>query len=137
MISELNFFFSAVQFPQENSEIPYILDRNANRGSILFYIRTDVPPTLLISGFTKEPFFVEINLMKKESFSSHYSYKNNFRAFHISCIRRSVDLQPRQHECFILMGDFNVESNDATKKNYCYIYGYKNVIKNKKSKNKK
>ena len=35
------------------------------------------------------------------------------------------------------MGDFNVESNDATKKNYCYIYGYKNVIKNKKSKNKK
>ena len=29
------------------------------------------------------------------------------------------------------MGDFNVEPNDATMKNFCQIYGYKNIIKGK------
>ena len=29
------------------------------------------------------------------------------------------------------MGDFNVESNDATTKNFCQIYGCKNIVKDK------
>ena len=29
------------------------------------------------------------------------------------------------------MGDFNVELNDATMKNFCQIYGYKNIVKDK------
>ena len=29
------------------------------------------------------------------------------------------------------MGDFNVEPNDVTKKNFCYIYRRKNIVKDK------
>ena len=36
-----------------------------------------------------------------------------------------------QYENFILMGDINVEPNDASMKNFCQIYGYKNIVKDK------
>ena len=36
-----------------------------------------------------------------------------------------------QYENFILMGDINVEPNDASMKNFCQIYGCKNIVKDK------
>ena len=34
-----------------------------------------------------------------------------------------------QYENFILMSDFNVEPNDANMKDFCQIYGCKNIVK--------
>ena len=33
--------------------------------------------------------------------------------------------------CFILTEDFNVETNDVNMKNFCQIYGCKNILKDK------
>ena len=53
-----------VQISMESYPIPYMLARNANSGTILLYVREDVPSTLLIFDLSIERFFVEINLMK-------------------------------------------------------------------------
>ena len=62
---------------------------------------------------------------------SSYNPKKNLIANHLNCIGRNLDSQLGQYENFILMGDFNVEPNDATMKNFCQIYGCKNMVKDK------
>lgn len=57
--------------------------------------------------------------------------KKSLIANHLNYIGRSLDAQLGLYENFILMGDFNVEPNDATMKIFCQIYGSKNVLKYK------
>ena len=42
-----------------------------------------------------------------------------------------MDSQLGQYEIFFLKGDFNVETNDASMKDFCQIYGCKNIVKDK------
>ena len=79
-----------------------------------------------------EGFFVEIRLRKKIwLLCSSYNPKNNLIANRLNCIGRNLDLQLRQYKNFIFMGDFNVEQNDATMKNFCQIYDCRNIVKDK------
>ena len=48
---------------------------------------------------------------------SSYNPKKNLIANHLNCIGRNLDSQLGQYENLLLMGDFNVEPNDATLKN--------------------
>ena len=74
--------------------------------------------------------FVEIRVRKKTwLLCSSYNPKKNLIANHLNCIGRNLDSQLGQYENFILMGDFNVEPNDATMKNFCQIYDCKNIVK--------
>ena len=57
--------------------------------------------------------------------------KENLIANHLNCIGRNLDSLLGQYEHFILLGDFNTEPNDATMKNFCQIYGSKNIAKDK------
>ena len=68
---------------------------------------------------------------KKCLLCSSYNPKKNLIANHLNCISRNLDSQLGQYENFILVGDFNVESNDATIKNFCQIYSCKNIVKDK------
>ena len=111
---------------------PYRLDRNANGGGILLYLREDISSTLLDSDSSIEGLFTEIRWWKKTwLFCSSYHRQKNLIANHLNCNDRNLDSQLRQYEHFILMGDFNVKSYDATMKNFCQIYGCKNTVKNK------
>ena len=77
-------------------------------------------------------FFVEIRLSKKAwLLCSSYNPKKNLIANHLNCIIRNLDLQLRQYKIFILIGGFHVEPNDETMKNFCHIYGCKNIFKDK------
>ena len=108
------------------------MDRNANGGGILLYIREDIPSKLLNTDLSIEGFFVEIRLRKKKwLLCSSYNPKKNLIANHLKCIGRNLDSQLGQYENFILMGDFNVEPNDANMKDFCQIYGCKNIVKDK------
>ena len=79
-----------------------------------------------------EGFFIEIRLRKKTwFFYSSYNPQKNLIAYHLNCIGKNLDSQLGQYENFILMVDFNLESNYATKKNFCQIYGCKNIVKEK------
>ena len=48
------------QFHLEGYATPYRLDRNANGGGILLYIREHIPSKLLNTDLSIEGFFVEI-----------------------------------------------------------------------------
>ena len=108
------------------------MDRNANGGGILLYIREDIPSKLLNTDLSLEGFFVEIRLRKKKwLLCSSYNPKKNLIDDHLNCIGGNLDSQLEQYESFILMGNFNVEPNDATMKTFYQIYGYKNIVKDK------
>ena len=101
---------------------------NGNGGGILLYIREDISSTLLNTDLSIEGFFVEIRLRKKKwLLCSSYNPKKNLIANHLKYIDRNLDSQLGQYENFILMGDFNVELNDANMKDFCQIYGCKNI----------
>ena len=122
--------FPSAQFHLEGYETPYRLDRNG--GGILLYIREDIPSKLLNTNLSIERFFAEIRLRKKKwLFCRSYNPKKNLIANHLHCTGRNLDSQPGQYENFILTRDFNVEPNDATMKNFCQIYGCKNIVKDK------
>ena len=134
LISEtkIDFSFPSAQFHLEGYATPYRLDRNANGGGILLYIREDIPSKLLNTDLSIEGFFVEIRLRKKKwLLCSSYNPKKNLITNHLKCIGRNLDSQLGQYENFILMGDFNVEPNDANMKDFCQIYGCKNIVKDK------
>ena len=57
--------FPTAQF-QIEGYITYKLDRNANGGGILLYIRQNIPSTLLNSDMSIESFCIEINIRKKK-----------------------------------------------------------------------
>ena len=125
-------FFPSLQFHLEGYATPYRLDRNANGGGILLYIREDIPSMLLTSELSIERFFFEMKLRKKKWFvCSSYNPKKNSITNHLNCIGRNLYSQLGKYQNFILMGDFNVEPNDATMKNFCQIYGCRNIIKEK------
>ena len=71
MISQtkLNSFFPVNQFLIDGFTPPYRLDRNANDGGIMLYVRQDIPSKLLSNneqdGEIKN-IFVEINLRSKK-----------------------------------------------------------------------
>ena len=115
-----------------SAQFDYFTISNANGGGILLYIREDISSKLLNTDLSIEGFFVEIRLRKKKwLLCSSYNPKKNLIANHLNCIGRNLDSQLGQYENFILMGDFNVEPNDATMKNFCQISGCKSIVKGK------
>ena len=62
---------------------------------------------------------------------SFYDPQKNLIANHLRNIGRSLGSQVGQYEHFILMGNLNVETNNATIITFCQIYGCKNIIKDK------
>ena len=59
--------FPTAQF-QIEGYTTYSLDRNANGGGILLFIREELPSTLLNSDMSIENFFIEVNIRKKKCF---------------------------------------------------------------------
>ena len=87
------------------------------------YIKEDIPSKLLNFDLSIEGFFVEIRLRKKTwLLCNSYNPKKNLIANQLNCVGRNLDSQLGKYEHFILMGNFNVEPNDATMKNFCQIY---------------
>ena len=59
--------FQIGQFIIEGFDVPYRVDRNANGGGIMLFVRENIPSKLLsVENSPTEAFFVEINLKKKK-----------------------------------------------------------------------
>ena len=75
----------SVKFHSEDYATPYRLDRNANGGGILMYIREDITLKLLNTDLSIEGLFVEIRLRKKTwLLCSSYNPKKNLIANHLN-----------------------------------------------------
>lgn len=68
--------------------------------------------------FQQKDFFVEIKLRKKKEMA-HLLFHDPKKIVGARC----------QGNNFTLMGNFNVEPNDVTMKNFCQICSRKNVVK--------
>ena len=94
LISEtkIDSLFPTAQF-QIKSYTTYRLDRNANGGGILLYIREDLPSTLLNSDMSIESFYIEINIIKKKwLLACTYNPNKNLISNHLKEIGKNLEL---------------------------------------------
>ena len=107
----------------------YSLDRNANDGGILLYIREDIPSTLLNFDMSIESVYVEINIRKKWLLVGTYNSNKNLISNHLKEIGNNLDNYSSKYGNFILLGDINLEPTESAVKDFCEIYSCKNLIK--------
>ena len=83
--------FPTAQF-QIEGYTTYRLDRNANGGGILLYIREDIPSTLLNFDMSIESIFIEINIRKKKwLLVGTYNPNKNLISNHLKEIGKNLD----------------------------------------------
>ena len=103
--TKIGSLFPAAQFKIEDY-ITYSLDRNANGGGILPYIRDDIPSTLLNSDMSIGIFYIEINIrIKKWLLVCMYSPNTNLIS---NNLKEIVDNYFSNYGNFILIGGYIV-----------------------------
>ena len=107
-----------------------MLDRNSNGGSILLYVREDIPSTLLNTELFIEGFCIEINIRKKKwLLVCTYIPNKNLISNHLKDIGKNLDNFSSKYDNFVLLGDLNSEPTESAVRDFCQIYGCKNLIK--------
>ena len=111
--TKLDETFPEGQFLMDGFTPPYRMDRNTNGGSIVLYVREDIP-SRQISFKTDdkviEHFFVEITLCKKKwLISCSYNPHLLFIEKHLTHIGKGLDNLSSKYKDFFLMGDFNAD----------------------------
>ena len=131
MISEtkLDNSFPEGQFLIEGCSKPYRIDRNCHGGSIILYVRVDIPSKLLsIESLPMEAFYVEKSLQKKKWLLC-CSYNPNKNAVKSHLENKGLALCSSKFENFIVLGDFNVGMHNSDMMGFCDTYDLKCLIK--------
>ena len=127
--------FPDSQFLIEGFSSPYRLDRTSKGGRILLYIREDIPSKYIKNvkiDKSFEGFFVEINLRsKKWLLACSYNPHRDKITSHLKSISTALDNLSSQYENIILLGDFNVETEEKNISDFMNIYNLKSLIKEK------
>ena len=98
---------------------PFRLTRDNNGGGIIFFVREDIPCKLLsVENHAKEGFYIGINL-RKTKWLLCCSYNLNRCKIEVSL----------HYENFIIIGDFNVETNGSAISVFSDTYDLKSLIK--------
>ena len=117
--------------------MPYRIDRNANGGEVLIYIREDIPcrdlakysfPNNTSSIF--EGIFLEINLRKTKwlLFEVTTPMKINIDSY-LQTLSSILDKHLPKYDNIILLGDFNTEIVGSSMQQFCETYHLTNLIK--------
>ena len=122
-------------FPQghfiiDGFSVPYRLDRNCLSGSLMLFVKEDIPSNLLsIEEKPTESFFVELNLRNsKWLVNCSYNPHKNSIGNHLDKISESLDLLSSDYEKMVFLGDF-VTDDEHLMKSFCENYDLKNVIR--------
>ena len=108
----------------------YRLDRNSNGGGILLYAREDIPSARLNTELFIEGCCIEINIRKKKWLLVCANNPNqNLISNHLKEIGKNMDNYSSKYDNFILLGDLNSEPTESAVRDFCQIYGCKNLIK--------
>ena len=119
------------QFLIKGYSAPYRLDRDAESGGIMLFIREDTPSKLLaVEDSLTEGFYNEINLPRKKWLlsCSYNPKKSNIRA-HVECLRKTLALYLLKHELFLVLGDFEVCVEDSSLSEFCDTHDLKSLIR--------
>ena len=126
MISEtkLDDSFPEGQFFIDGFHTPFRYDRNGNGGSILLYVREDIPAKVIhFDCSTSESVFVEINLLR-EKWLINCSYSS-----HLNVITKALGTYYGKYENVVFLGDFNAGIEETTMKSFFKSYNLTNLIK--------
>ena len=136
MISKAKFYssFPSAQFRMKSRSKPYKIDRNSKVGSIILYVREDIPSKLINSSCTNhdkeyEYFLVELNLRKQKwlIICNYNPHKTRIKG-HLECISKEIDSHSSKYDNFLLLGDFNSEPTEEAMKSFSQIYNFKNLL---------
>ena len=97
----------------------------------MLYVRADIPSNLL--AFEDKPIeslFIELNLQNTKILinCSYNPHKSEIKK-HLTALRNSLDLHSSKYEKILILGDFNVEIEEANMKSFCENYNLKSLIK--------
>ena len=135
MITEakLDDSFPEEQFHIEGFNIPFRLDRNGHGGGLLLYVGNNINAVFLKSYVFPdniETFFIEIILKScKGLICCSYNPDRINVATHQDEIGKALDTYSSKYENTLLIGDFNVEPNEANMKTFCNQYKLKSLNK--------
>ena len=127
--TKLDDSFPKQQFHIERFNIPFRLDRNRHGEGLLLYVHNNINAVLLksyVSSDNIEAFFIEI-LLKSCKWLICCSYNPNKInvATHLGETGKALNTYSRKYENTLLIGDFNVEPNEANMKAFCNQYKLK------------
>ena len=124
--------FPTGQFSIEGFATPFRLDRNANGGGLLVYVRSDIPSHRLNSfKFSDdiECISFEINLRKKKwVLFSAYQPPNQSQDYLFENLGRALDHYSEHFENFMFIGDFNMTETEEQLKDFLDLYSPKNLV---------
>lgn len=125
--------FPKTQFFIPGFASPYRLNRTANGGGLLLYIREDIPSKLLKTyniPRDNESFFIEINLHnKKWLIGATYNPSKSKIGNHLNILSECIDHYLPYYDNVLIMGDFNSEISEELLHDFCEIYTLKNLVK--------
>ena len=136
--TKLDSSFPMQQFILDGYSVPYRLDRNREGGGVLIYVREDIPSKELKKhNFTEniEGMFIEINLRKTKLLffggyrSDHPEYgvsKDDF----LEQVRFALD-KYSTYDKILLAGDFNIDDQEETFRDFLFEQNIKNLVKEK------
>ena len=114
--TKLESSFPVNQFLIDGFTPTYKLDRNANGGSIMLYVRQDIPSQLLSSNEQDseiENIFVEINLRsKKWLICGTYNPKTSHIKNYLQILSQRFNQYFSIYDDIIALGDFNAEMSN-------------------------
>ena len=125
--------FPTGQFAIEGFANHFRLDRNANGGGLLVYVRSDIPSHQLNSfKFSDdiECISFEMNLKKKKwVLFSVYRPPTQSQENLFEHLGRALDHYSENYENFMFIGDFNMTETEEQLKNFLDLYSLKNLVK--------
>ena len=114
---------------------PLRLDRNANGGGLLIYVRADIPCKQLEKhDFPDniEGIFVEINFRKsKWLMLGTYHPPSQNDGFYFEKLACALDIYTQTYHKILLTGDFNAEEDEEILSEFMELYDLKNLVKEK------
>ena len=132
--TKLDGTFPTSQFLMQDYLTPFRKDQTSKGGGTLLYVREDIPCKIikLETDAYYEGFFIEINLRKKKWLlsCSYNSHKNNIGT-HLEIIGKTLDKLSASYDNIILLGDFNVEPEEAKMTEFLNMYSLKNLVSQK------
>ena len=124
-------------FPSASFEIPgfstpYRVDKTANEGGIMLYVRSDIPSRIVSFSplpETVQGIFVEITLFKvKWLIGGFYNPNKLYIAEFLKNVGNSLDIYLNSYENLIILGDFNSEVTEKAMQEFCEIFNLKSLI---------
>ena len=133
LISEtkLDNTFPPGQFFRSGYSEPHRLDRTANGGGLLLYLRSDIPvkPLPLINNKI-ECIMVEITISKKKWLViGTYNPNKSMILNHLSVLEESLCHYLSLYDNVLVIGDFNSEIREEAMDDFCELYHLKSLIK--------